>query len=173
MPAFLVGRDENSINKPFAQYLKNLKSRISNPLRLRVGGNSLDSSFYNPNATTMFTFNVIKSNTIANQPVTYGPQVLTTIKVRQTGLGPGRGSWALTSATPTPGLSKNQQLNQDVGGTLNNLGLSFAHPYNNSDVVRFALDAQHVLGDSLDTLMLGNVSTPGRTPVVKPKLLYM
>lgn len=64
-------------------YLTNLRSRISNPFRLRVGGNSLDGSVYNPDSPHMITFNLaVIDNGVKNVPVTYGPQVLTTLNVR-------------------------------------------------------------------------------------------
>lgn len=64
-------------------YLTNLRSRISNDLRLRIGGNSLDGSIYNPNATQMLSFNITPiGEGVLNKPVTYGPQVLTTLNVR-------------------------------------------------------------------------------------------
>ena len=63
-------------------YLGNIKSRITQPLRLRVGGNSLDGSIYDPNAKQMITFNVASTaNGVANVPVTFGPQVASTLKV--------------------------------------------------------------------------------------------
>lgn len=64
-------------------YLKAIRSRISQPLRLRVGGNSLDGSFYDPNATQMISFNLASIDAgIKNVPVIYGPQVATTLNVR-------------------------------------------------------------------------------------------
>lgn len=64
-------------------YLRNLRSRISNPLRLRIGGNSLDGSMYNSSAEQMITFNLYSAKTdVKNIPVTYGPQILSTLDVR-------------------------------------------------------------------------------------------
>ena len=79
----LVGPTPNAIPIPMKNYLINLRSRTSNNLRLRLGGNSLDGSIYNPNATKMISFNLAPpSGGVKNVPVTYGPQVLTTLNVR-------------------------------------------------------------------------------------------
>lgn len=64
-------------------YLKNLRSRMSSPFRLRVGGNSLDGSFYSASAGHMMSFDVASADAgIKNVPVVYGPQVLSTLSVR-------------------------------------------------------------------------------------------
>lgn len=63
-------------------YLKNLASRISESLRIRVGGNSLDGSVFNPTASKMLTFDLQSTKDgIKNIPVTFGPQVATTLEV--------------------------------------------------------------------------------------------
>ncbi|KAF8313223.1 hypothetical protein DL93DRAFT_2167946 [Clavulina sp. PMI_390] len=125
----LIGPSPNDVAVPMVNYLKNLRSRMSSELRLRVGGNSLDGSFYDPSATKMINFN-LNSTThgIANIPVTYGPQVLSTLK----------------------------QLASEVGGIYHLLDLSLEYPYNDTNVVKFAQAAQEVLGSSLDSLLVGN-----------------
>lgn len=76
-----VGPDPKSIPVPVQNYLKNIGTRISSPLRIRVGGNSLDGSVFNPSASKMITFDIQSpANGVKNIPVTYGPQVATTLK---------------------------------------------------------------------------------------------
>ncbi|KAF8322045.1 hypothetical protein DL93DRAFT_2093344 [Clavulina sp. PMI_390] len=125
----LIGPSPSNVAVPMVNYLKNLRSRMSSDFRLRIGGNSLDGSFYDPTATQMINFNLNSTaNGIKNIPVTYGPQVLTTLK----------------------------QLGSDVGGIYHLLDLSLVYPYNDTDVVKFAQAAQQVLGSSLDSLLTGN-----------------
>jgi hypothetical protein len=82
----LVGPSPDNILTPMKNYLTNLRSRISNNLRLRVGGNSLDGSIYNRNATKMISFSLAPAEgRIANVPIIYGPQILTTLNVRPCG----------------------------------------------------------------------------------------
>ena len=77
-----VGDDENSIPQAMLNLLSALSSRITQPLRIRVGGNSLDGSKYNPKADKMITFNLNANPAdIKNIPVTYGPQLAKTLKV--------------------------------------------------------------------------------------------
>jgi len=62
--------------------LSGLRSRITQPVRFRVGGNSLDGSKYNANAGQMITFNLNTTgvDSIKNSPVTVGPQLAKTLK---------------------------------------------------------------------------------------------
>ncbi|KAF8322044.1 hypothetical protein DL93DRAFT_2162895 [Clavulina sp. PMI_390] len=125
----LIGSSPSSVPTPMVNYLKNLRSRMSSDFRLRVGGNSLDGSFYNPSASQMINFNIAStSNGVENIPVTYGPQILSTLK----------------------------QLSSDVGGIYHLLGLSLIYPSNDTDVINFAQAAEQALGSSLDSFLVGN-----------------
>ncbi|KAF8322046.1 hypothetical protein DL93DRAFT_2051019 [Clavulina sp. PMI_390] len=126
---YLIGPSPGSIPTPMKNYLTNLRSRMSSDFRLRIGGNSLDGSFYDPSATQMINFNLASiAGGIKNVPVTYGPQILPTLS----------------------------QLSSSVGGISHLIGLSLMYPYNDSDVVKFAQAAQGTLGSSLDSLLVGN-----------------
>jgi len=55
-------------------YLTTLRSRVGNsPLRLRVGGNSMDSSIYVPTQTSPMVQLLGDDANSNNQPVNYGP----------------------------------------------------------------------------------------------------
>lgn len=126
---YLIGPNPSQIPIAMKNYLTNLRSRISNDFRLRVGGNSLDGSFYDPAASQMLTFNLNSTaDGIKNIPVTFGPQVVTTL----------------------------DKLGSDVGGIYHLLGLSLLHLDNNTNVVAFASAAEAVLGSSLDAFLDGN-----------------
>ncbi|KAF8307205.1 uncharacterized protein EI90DRAFT_3297843 [Cantharellus anzutake] len=126
----LIGESPESIPKPVINLLSALSSRTAQPLRLRIGGNSVDAgSKYDPNAKKMINFNLNSTfKAVPNLPVTYGPQLLTTLK----------------------------KLGDVVNGSTNVLGLSLSTPKNVADIIKFVYDSQQVLGDSLLSLQLGN-----------------
>ncbi|KAG6833918.1 hypothetical protein H0H87_007929 [Tephrocybe sp. NHM501043] len=75
------GNDTSTIPSTVLNYLSAIRSRTgNNPLRLRVGGNSMDSSVYVPELTTpmlQFTQSAANAN---NQPVNYGPMLWEVMK---------------------------------------------------------------------------------------------
>ncbi|KAG6911248.1 hypothetical protein DXG01_003115 [Tephrocybe rancida] len=76
-----VGNDTSTIPPTVLNYLSAIRGRTGNsPLRLRVGGNSMDSSVYVPEMTTpmlQLTQSAANSN---NQPVNYGPMLWEVMK---------------------------------------------------------------------------------------------
>jgi hypothetical protein len=75
----LVGNDTNSIPDPIVNYLTAYKSLLSDiPLKVRIGGNSMDSSQFVPNQTDILTFTDPNANS-NDQPVKYGPTVFDVI----------------------------------------------------------------------------------------------
>lgn len=56
-------------------HLQGIRRRLGdNPLRLRVGGNSMDTSIYNPNGgSPMVQLSGVNTNNTNNQPADYGP----------------------------------------------------------------------------------------------------
>ncbi|EIM89642.1 uncharacterized protein STEHIDRAFT_166010 [Stereum hirsutum FP-91666 SS1] len=68
----LWGKTNSTIPNAMQNYLSNFRARISQPLRIRVGGNSMDSSTYDPDKTdTMLT--ITDSSYYNDEPVTFGP----------------------------------------------------------------------------------------------------
>ncbi|KAG5648913.1 hypothetical protein DXG03_000262 [Asterophora parasitica] len=74
------GNDTSSIPATVVNYLLAIRGRTgNNPLRLRVGGNSMDSSAYVPNQTHLLEL-VPDASNANNQPVTYGPKLWEVMK---------------------------------------------------------------------------------------------
>ncbi|KAF8316630.1 hypothetical protein DL93DRAFT_2166086 [Clavulina sp. PMI_390] len=138
----LIGSSPSNIAAPMVNYLKNIRSRMSSPFRLHIGGKSLDGSFYDPYAAQMISSDIINVDKgVKTLSVTYGPQVLSTLK----------------------------RLSSDVGGIYHLLGLSLAHHYNSSNVIKFTQDAQEVLGSSLDSFITGNEPDSYKETLQRPK----
>ncbi|KAG6831387.1 hypothetical protein H0H92_010989 [Tricholoma furcatifolium] len=75
------GNDTSTIPPTIVNYLSAIRDRVgNNPLRIRVGGNSMDSSTYVSTLTTpmiQFTTSAANDN---NQPVNYGPMLWDVMK---------------------------------------------------------------------------------------------
>ncbi|KAF8897700.1 hypothetical protein BD779DRAFT_1465824 [Infundibulicybe gibba] len=111
-------------------YLSAIRSRTgTQPLRLRVGGNSMDSSIYKPEQVPPAPMvQLVGTNANANnQPVTYGP-----------------GLWEVM-----------KKVADDLGGAEYFIGLSLLDP-NSTNVPLLAGAAQQMLGSALDSFVLGN-----------------
>ncbi|TFK43725.1 glycoside hydrolase family 79 protein [Crucibulum laeve] len=122
------GNDTSTIPKTMMTYLSALRSRTgSNPLLLRVGGNSMDSSTYVPTqGSPMLQLQSGPANS-NNQPVNYGPVL-----------------WDVMN-----------KVSNDLNGTKYLVGLSLLDP-NSSNIPLLAGGAQKSLGDHLDAFLLGN-----------------
>ncbi|XP_006458891.1 hypothetical protein AGABI2DRAFT_177042 [Agaricus bisporus var. bisporus H97] len=108
-------------------YLHNLISRMSKPLRIRVGGNSMDGSSYVPDQTTPLV--LTDPNAYFNDvPVNFGPALFDIMN----------------------GMS------DKVGAMQFMIGLSMRFPERWNEVLRLAQDTENKLGDRLDALLLGN-----------------
>ncbi|KAI5124955.1 hypothetical protein M0805_007382 [Coniferiporia weirii] len=68
----LIGENTSSIPDQIKNYLSNIQTRAKNPVRVRVGGNSMDDSTFNSSQSQMIVFPSAAQN-INDQPVTYGP----------------------------------------------------------------------------------------------------
>lgn len=69
---YYFGNDTSSTPQPVINYLNALHDRTAgSPVRLRLGGNSMDSSTYNPAQQEIITFTDPNAN-VNDQPVTYG-----------------------------------------------------------------------------------------------------
>lgn len=75
------GNDTSSTPGPVLNYLSALTNRIDpgHPLRLRIGGNSMDSGTYNPSQSAIIQFTDPHAN-VNDQPVSFGPTLLDVIK---------------------------------------------------------------------------------------------
>lgn len=72
---YVVGTDTSSIPKPILNYLAAVRSRTgSHPARIRIGGNSLDTSTYVPTQGSPMIQRQAPVNS-DNQPARYGPLV--------------------------------------------------------------------------------------------------
>lgn len=79
----LVGNGTSNIPKPFLNYLSALRSRSgpNRPLRLRIGGNSMDSSTYVPSQTSPMIQLTNSQANVNDQPVNYGPVLWDVVKL--------------------------------------------------------------------------------------------
>ncbi|KAI9069257.1 glycoside hydrolase family 79 protein [Trametes sanguinea] len=124
---YYFGNSTDQIPQPVIKYLSTLQSRASGqPVRLRLGGNSMDSSTYVPSQQQIIQFTDPNANS-NDQPVDYGPQLFDVMK-------------GVSSA---------------VGGAQYLVGLSLRTP-NSTNIPLLAGDASKALGDDLDALLLGN-----------------
>jgi len=122
------GNDTSSLPPTIVNYLSTLRSRVgSGPLRIRIGGNSMDSSNYIPSQGSpmiQMLGNAANSN---DQPVNYGP-----------------GLWDVMDKVAS-----------DIGGASYLIGLSLLDP-NNPNMPILAGGAAQKLGGNLDGFLLGN-----------------
>lgn len=122
------GNDTSSIPPTIINYLAALRSRVgSKPLRIRIGGNSMDSSIYVPSQTSPMVQLMANAPNTNDQPVNYSPLL-----------------WDVMD-----------KVSSDIGGANYLLGLSLRDP-NNTNVPLLAGDAAQKLGDNLDGFLLGN-----------------
>ncbi|KZO93818.1 glycoside hydrolase family 79 protein [Calocera viscosa TUFC12733] len=72
-------RSNLSIPSPFLNYLQNVHTRLGAPLRIRIGGNSMDSSVYVSNQTTTLLEVLDPEANSNNVPVSFGPLLFSTL----------------------------------------------------------------------------------------------
>jgi len=113
---------------PIQNYLANLRARIHSPLRIRIGGNSMDSSTYVSNQTDMIV--LTDPNAYFNDvPVDFGPAFFEVLNAMA-----------------------------DIVGEMQfMITLSMQHPQNDTDVIDLAKAGRDMLGSRLDSMLLGNV----------------
>ncbi|KAF8204822.1 glycoside hydrolase family 79 protein [Pholiota molesta] len=125
---YYFGNDTSTIPPTMVNYLTALRSRTdNNPLRMRIGGNSLDSSTYDSSLASpmiQITSGPVNAN---DQPVTYGPVL-----------------WDVLD-----------KVSSDIGGAYYLIGLSLEDP-NSTNVPLVAGAATDKLGETLDAFLLGN-----------------
>ena len=84
---YYMGNSSDQIPAPFVKYLSTLQQHASGqPVRLRLGGNSMDSSTYVANQQSIIQFTDPNANS-NDQPVNYGPQLFEVMKGISTKVG--------------------------------------------------------------------------------------
>jgi len=122
------GNDTSTIPATVLTYLSAIRSRTGNtPLRLRVGGNSMDSSVYVPGQSSPMVQMLQTAANANDQAVNYGPMLWDVLK----------------------------KVADGVGGAEYLIGLSLRDP-NDLSVPLLAGAAEQKLGTSLDGFLLGN-----------------
>ncbi|KAH7884871.1 hypothetical protein F5I97DRAFT_1892982 [Phlebopus sp. FC_14] len=123
----LWGKTPLEIPNAMKNYLSNLLQRHPSPLRIRIGGNSMDSSTFVPNQTEMIIFT--DPNAYFNDvPVDFGPTLFDVLNAMA-----------------------------DIVGEMEFIiGLSMQDPENDADVVLLAEAATAMMGVRLDSMLLGN-----------------
>ncbi|KAG6818333.1 hypothetical protein H0H93_005919, partial [Arthromyces matolae] len=123
----LWGKTVETIPHAMQNYLHNVITRLSKPLRIRVGGNGMDGSTYVPNLKSFLEFT--DPNAYFNDvPVNFGPIMFDVMNAMYDAVGPM----------------------QFI------LGLSMRHPEDTSNVVTLAKAAEAHFGNRLDAFLLGN-----------------
>ncbi|KDQ64314.1 glycoside hydrolase family 79 protein [Jaapia argillacea MUCL 33604] len=125
------GNSTSTIPPALLSYLSLLRARTpsSLPLRLRLGGNSMDNSTYVPSQTTPMINLTDPTANVNNQPVDFGPGLWDVMKGVAQGLGAGGAGYL-------------------VGLDLQNV--------NSTDMPLMAGSAEQALGNYLDAFLLGN-----------------
>lgn len=81
---YYFGNDSSSIPQPMLNYLNALHERSSDrPVRLRLGGNSMDSSTYVPDQQQIIQFTDPNAN-VNDQSVSYGSVLFDVMKTTST-----------------------------------------------------------------------------------------
>ena len=112
-------------------YLSNIRARMYNPLRIRIDGNGMDSSTYVPTQTDKMIYLTDPDAYFNDVPVDFGPVFFDVLNA----------------------------MADKVGSMQFIIGLSMQDPDNYDNVVELALAAEQKLGDRLDAMLLGNVSS--------------
>ncbi|KAF7319868.1 Glyco-hydro-79C domain-containing protein [Mycena kentingensis (nom. inval.)] len=120
------GNDTNTINMPMLNYLGCIRARTrpADSVRVRIGGNSADSSPYYTESSSPMVQLVPGDHNANDQPVTYNSEI-----------------WKVMSA-----------VHKSVGGVAYSINIPLAIAPNAS----LTDDIRTNLGDSLDSLLLGN-----------------
>ncbi|KAH7910517.1 hypothetical protein BJ138DRAFT_1008658 [Hygrophoropsis aurantiaca] len=123
----LWGKSPLLMPNAMQNYLANLRARFTQPLRIRIGGNSMDSSTFVPDQTQMVI--LTDPNAYYNDvPVNFGPTFFDVLNA----------------------------MADNVGEMQFMVGLSMRDPEHDDNVITLANAAREMLGHRLDAMLLGN-----------------
>ncbi|OAX41921.1 hypothetical protein K503DRAFT_734703 [Rhizopogon vinicolor AM-OR11-026] len=123
----LWGKDALSMPHAMQNYLSNLRQRFKNPLRIRIGGNSMDGSIFVPDQQDMIEFTDPDAY-FNDVPVSFGPMFFNVLN----------------------------SMADDVGEMQFIIGLSMRDPSEDSNPILLANAAEQMMGYRLDAMLLGN-----------------
>jgi hypothetical protein len=125
----LWGSNTSTIPSAMQNYLSNIRARMQNDLRIRVGGNGMDASTYDPSLKDVM-LTIPNPEAYFNEiPVIFGPVFFDVMN----------------------------EMQSRVGGMHFMLGVSTRHPEEFSMGIKLTQDAKDKFGKSLDAVLLGNV----------------
>ncbi|CAL1715910.1 unnamed protein product [Somion occarium] len=124
----LWGFTADKLPDAMQNYLHNIRARISNPLRMRIGGNGMDISTYDPDKTDVMLQLTDPDAYFNDIPCTFGPVFFDVLNA----------------------------MSDKVGDMSYILGLPMRQPEFYDNAVLLAKAAQEKLGDKLDALLIGN-----------------
>ncbi|EJD00414.1 uncharacterized protein FOMMEDRAFT_169881 [Fomitiporia mediterranea MF3/22] len=124
---YLWGESPDAMPSAMKNYLSNIRARMSTPLRIRIGGNSMDGSQYVPGQKNMITITDENAN-FNDVPVDFGPVLFDVLNA----------------------------MADTVGEMQFILGLSMRNPDADDNVIELAAASWQKLGNRLDALLLGN-----------------
>lgn len=123
----LWGESPQQMPTAMENYLSNLRARIHLPLRIRIGGNSMDSAVYVPTQTEMIIVTGDPAADPDDVPVDFGPMLFTVLDAMENVVG---------------------QMEFIVGLSMRSS--------NDTNAVGVARDTRKILGYRLDAMLLGN-----------------
>ncbi|KAI6105092.1 hypothetical protein EV401DRAFT_2013993 [Pisolithus croceorrhizus] len=123
----LWGESPQQMPTAMENYLSNLRARIESPLRIRIGGNSMDSAVYVPTQTEMIVVTGDPAADPDDVPVDFGPMLFKVLDA----------------------------MGNVVGQMEFIVGLSMRSS-NYTNAVEVAGDTRKILGHRLDAMLLGN-----------------
>ncbi|KAI5122396.1 hypothetical protein M0805_002947 [Coniferiporia weirii] len=124
---YLWGQTTETMPNAMKNYLSNIRARMTNPLRIRIGGNSMDGSTYVPNQKDMIT--LPDGDAYYNDvPCDFGDLFFDVLNA----------------------------MADTVGEMQFIIGLSMRAPSSDDNVVELAAAARAKFGDRLDAMLLGN-----------------
>ncbi|KAJ8523132.1 hypothetical protein ONZ45_g401 [Pleurotus djamor] len=124
----LWGHHNDSIPTAMQNYMGNIRARMTNPLRIRVGGNGMDASTYKPDLQDRMLELTDPDAYFNDIPTDFGPVLFEVMN----------------------------GMYDKVGSMQFMIGVSMRDPDNFPNGVELARDAEELLGDRLDAMLLGN-----------------
>ncbi|KAL0945230.1 hypothetical protein HGRIS_000743 [Hohenbuehelia grisea] len=124
----LWGSTPKRLPPAMQNYLANIRARLTNPLRIRVGGNGMDGSTYDPSFKSVMLEHTDPDAYFNDIPVRFGPVLFDVLNT----------------------------MADKVGEMQFMVGLSMRWPHRFDEAVALGKDAVEKLGGRLDAMLLGN-----------------